>query len=93
MSHESVAPWSRYEKVSADQRRFFYTGGDPACYGVRVAAQATDTTIKVATIVGTKPGAPAECTMVASLSSVLVTTGQPVGSRQVIHLENPPLHP
>lgn len=93
MTRESVAPWARYEKISANQLRFFSAGGDPACYGVRVATQETDTTIEVATLVGTKPGAPAECTLVASLSSVLVTTDKPIGTRAVTHLKNPPLIP
>lgn len=35
LNRESVVPWSRYEQVSGNQLRFFYTGGDRACYGVR----------------------------------------------------------
>lgn len=93
LTRESVVPWSRYEQVAANQLRLFYTGGDPACYGVRVATQETDTTIQVATLIGTKPGAPAECTLIASLSSVIVTTGTPIGTRTVTHLESPALHP
>lgn len=93
LAHEWVVAWSRYEPVSADRLRFFYTGGDPACYGVRVAVQETGTTIEVATLVGTKPGAPAECTLVASLSSVILTTAKPIGTRTVTHLEDPLLHP
>lgn len=92
LTRESVTPWTRYEKVSPNQLRFFYTGGDPACYGVRVATQEIETTIKVAIIVGTKPDAPTTCTLVASLSSVLLTTDKPVGTRTVTPLENPPLH-
>lgn len=92
LTSEWVAPWSRFEQNATDQLRFFYTGGDPACYGVRVAVYETTTTITVATIVGIKPNAPNECILIASLSSVLVTTSQPVGTRAVTHLENPPLH-
>lgn len=93
LTRESVVPWSRYEQISANQLRFFYTGGDRACYGVRVATQETDTIIQSATIIGTLPAAPAECTLIASLSSVIVTTGKPIGTRTVTHLEDTPLHP
>lgn len=92
LTHESVIPWSRYERVSANQLRFYYTGGDPACYGVRVDMHATDAILAAATIVGTIADAPAECTLIASLSSVIITTDTPIGERTVIHLENPSLH-
>lgn len=87
LTHEHPVEWTSYEKVSDHQLRFFFTNGTPKCYGARAIVQEGSSTIWVATIVGTLPDAPANCTLEAIEASVLVTTKKPVGDRSVIHLE------
>jgi hypothetical protein len=87
LTGQQVVEWTDYEVVSDQELRFHFPTGTPDCYGSRTAVEEDDSSIRVATIVGLVPDAPANCALVGRTASILVTTEAPVGDRTVEHLE------
>lgn len=91
LTNEQVLEWQRYEKVGDSTLRVFFTAGSDACYATRAIIEQTDTTIRLATVEGTIPNAPAQCTLVGREASLVVETTRPIGDREVVPLLHPEL--
>jgi hypothetical protein len=87
LAHEQVVEWTDYEVVSDRQLRFFFATGTPNCYGARAVVEEDGEAVRVATVVGTVPGAPENCSLVGRQASILVTTDAPVEGREVVPLQ------
>lgn len=91
--NENIVPWSKYEILSEQQLRFFFTMGNPDCYGSRIESQETNSTILVATIVGNKPETQNNiCTLNALEASMTIKTKTPITNRNIQHLQDIKLH-
>jgi hypothetical protein len=87
LANEQVVEWTDYEVVSDRQVRLFFATGTPDCYGARAVVDEDGEAVRVATVVGTVPGAPENCSLVGRQASILVTTDAPLEGREVVPLE------
>lgn len=85
LHNEHTSSWSRYEVISNDSVRVFFSMSNPRCYGVRAAVDEDATTVRITLYEGTLPDAPAECAALAANASLLLTTRDPIGTRSVVH--------
>jgi len=88
MVAERLSSWQDYTVVSDTELRFAFYSGNPACYGVRSVIQEDEDEVRVATISGTlREAVDSACTQEARYVSLTVELDQPLGERDVVHLE------
>ncbi|MDO5092436.1 MAG: hypothetical protein Q4D79_03280 [Propionibacteriaceae bacterium] len=75
--------WTDYEVTGERELRVHYVAGNPACFGVNVAVQETETEIAINLVEGAVPGAPEMCTAVGRMGSLLIQLEHPIGERTI----------
>lgn len=84
LTDEHPIEWTRPDIVDDTSIRVHVTLESPSCHGVRTTTRETDALVTITVYAGTLPDAPDVCPANAALASLLITTDQPIGDRELV---------